>query len=91
MLVPVIGLVQVGKQAMADRYTYLPQIGLYIGLAWGAERVSRHWPYRRRLCGAAAAIVVAALAWCAWQQVSYWKDTETLWRHTLACTAGKLH
>ena len=52
MLVPVIGLVQVGSQAMADRYTYLTQIGLYIALAWGAERVSRHWPYRRWVCGA---------------------------------------
>ena len=51
MLVPVIGLVQVGSQAMADRYTYLTQIGLYIALAWGAEHVSRHWPYRRWVRG----------------------------------------
>ena len=47
MLVPVIGLVQVGGQAMADRYTYLPQIGLCIALAWGAANVAVAWPYRR--------------------------------------------
>ncbi len=87
MLVPVIGLVQVGSQAMADRYTYLPQIGLYIALAWGAERVSRHWPYRCWVVGAAAALAVMSLAWCAWQQASYWKNSETLWRHALACTS----
>jgi tetratricopeptide (TPR) repeat protein len=87
MLVPVIGLVQVGSQAMADRYTYLSQIGLYIALAWGAERVSGNWPYRRVFCGAAAAIVVVALAWCAWQQTSHWRNSEMLWTHTLACTS----
>jgi tetratricopeptide (TPR) repeat protein len=87
MLVPVIGLVQVGSQAMADRYTYLTQIGLYIALAWGAERISRRWPYRRWVGGVISVLVVTNLAWCAWQQVSYWKDDETLWTHTLACTS----
>ena len=46
MLVPVIGLVQVGDQSMADRYTYLPQIGLAIGLTWGAKQFFQAWPHR---------------------------------------------
>ncbi len=87
MLVPVIGLVQVGSQARADRYMYLPQIGLCIAVAWGAERVSRHWPYRRWVAGATSALAVISLAWCAGRQASYWKDSETLWLHTLACTS----
>ncbi len=87
ILVPVIGLVQVGAHAKADRYMYLPQIGLCIAVAWGAERASRHWPYRRWVAGVTSALAVISLAWCAWQQVSYWKDSETLWLHTLACTS----
>ena len=83
MLVPVIGLVQVGSQSMADRYTYLPQIGLLIGLAWGATRAIGTWPYRSWLCGVASVLVVAALMGCAWRQTSYWHDSGTLWTHTL--------
>jgi protein O-mannosyl-transferase len=87
MLVPVIGLVQVGLQAMADRYTYLPQIGLSIALAWGVMYIVRSWPYRRRVCGVASALVIAILMGCAWRQTSFWLDSETLWTHTLACTS----
>ncbi len=88
MLVPVIGLVQVGSQAMADRYAYLTQIGIYIAVAWGAERVSRHWPSRRCLCGLASVLVATGLACCAWQQASYWKNDVALWRHALACMSA---
>ena len=87
MLVPVIGLVQVGAQAMADRYTYLPQIGLYAAIAWGAAHVAGAWPYRRWGVAAVASLVVAGLIACSWQQTRYWRDSETLWTHTLACTA----
>ncbi len=88
MLVPMIGLVQVAMPiAQADRYTYLSQIGLCIAIAWGAERISRHWPYRRWVVGVTSALAVMSLAWCAGRQVSYWKDSETLWRHILACTS----
>ena len=87
MLVPVIGLVQVGRQAMADRYTYLPQIGLYVALAWGVAYVSRSWLHRRLACGIAAAAVVACLMGCAWRQASYWSNSETLWRRALDCTS----
>jgi protein O-mannosyl-transferase len=87
MLVPVIGLVQVGVQSMADRYTYLPEIGLCIALAWGTMYVTRLWPYRRWVCGVASVLVVAALMGCAWRQTTFWNDSETLWNHTLACTS----
>ena len=62
MLVPVIGVVQVGGQAMADRYTYLPQIGIYLLIAWAACDLTCSWAYRRWVCGAAATVVLAALA-----------------------------
>ena len=87
MLVPVIGLVQVGAQAMADRYTYLTQIGLAIGLAWELKCVSSGWRYRRPAGGIALALAVMSLMWCAWQQASYWKDGTILWPHALACTS----
>ena len=86
-LVPVIGLVQVGDQAMADRYTYLTQIGLYVALAWGTVHVAGPWPYRRWPLAAVSALVVAGLTVCAWQQTRHWRDSETLWTHTLACTS----
>jgi protein O-mannosyl-transferase len=87
MLVPVIGLVQVGSQAMADRYTYLPQIGLCIAIAWGAGNICVAWPYRRWVYGAASAAVVATLIVCACRQTSYWRDSETVWTRALACTS----
>ena len=87
MLVPVIGLVQVGQQAMADRYTYLPQIGLAMALAWAAKRMFENWPNRAWLYGVASALVLAALMGCAWRQTTYWADSETLWNRALACTS----
>jgi tetratricopeptide (TPR) repeat protein len=89
MLVPVIGLVQVGRQALADRYTYLPQIGLLIAVAWTAKRAlasrtSLVWAGR-----VAAALIVATLMGCAWRQTSYWRNGETLWRRALDCTSGE--
>ena len=87
MLLPVIGLVQVGVHAMADRYTYLTQIGLCIAIVWGIAQVCQYWPYRRWVCGASSALVLAILMGCAWHQTSYWHDSETLWTHTLACTS----
>ena len=87
MLVPVIGVVQVGEQAHADRYTYLPQVGLYIMIAWTVgdllvESTSR----RRAVVGVIAAMVVVSLGARAFGQTSYWKNSETLWNHALAVT-----
>jgi tetratricopeptide (TPR) repeat protein len=87
MLLPVIGIIQVGLQARADRYTYLPQIGLYLIVAWTISDLSVAWRYRCQILGAAAAVVIAALAWSAWIQNTYWRDSEKLWAHTLAVTS----
>ncbi len=86
MLAPVIGVVQVGLQTVADRFMYLPQIGLGIALAWGVADASRSWPYRRWACGVAASLALVILMACAWRQTSFWRDDETLWNHALACT-----
>jgi tetratricopeptide (TPR) repeat protein len=86
MLVPVLGLIQVGGQAHADRYTYLPQIGLYIAATWGVVDLARFWRYHGAILGAAAAIIISALALRAAAQVWYWHDSERLWRHSLAVT-----
>jgi tetratricopeptide (TPR) repeat protein len=88
MLVPVIGLVQVGRQAMADRYTYLPQIGLSLALIWEAARLCRERPERRPLFVAASVLIGLCLIVCAWRQTSYWKSDETLWAYTSACTTN---
>src|SRR6266699_996722 len=87
MLVPVIGIMQVGVQARADRYTYLPQIGLYLMATWTIADWSTTWRYRRQILVVTAAILIGALAWSAWVQDIYWRDSETLWTHTLAVTS----
>ena len=86
MLLPVIGLVQVGGQAHADRYTYLPQIGLCLAATWGVIDLATFRRYPAAILGAAAAIIISALAVRAADQVSYWHDSERLWRHALAVT-----
>ena len=86
MLVPVIGLVQVGNQSHADRYTYLPQIGLYIAIVWGVMHLTVSWQWRRPIFGVTALVVMTVLTACTWNQISYWRNGESLWEHTLACT-----
>jgi len=88
MLVPVIGLVQVGWQGHADRYSYLPQIGLYIAVTWAVTDLTRLWRFQHVALGAAALVVVGALTWRAWLQTSYWRDSETLFTHALAVTSN---
>jgi protein O-mannosyl-transferase len=86
MLVPVIGLVQVGWQGHADRYTYLPQIGLYIAGTWAVADLTASWRRRRVLLGAVGLLVVGALSCSASIQTSYWRNSETLFTHALAVT-----
>lgn len=85
-LVPVIGLVQVGFQTIADRYTYIPSIGLYILFAWGAERLCFAWPHRKIVLWTLGGLVAAALIFGTRQQVKYWKDSLTLFNRALAVT-----
>ena len=88
MLVPVIGLVQVGGQAHADRYTYLPQIGLYLVIVWVLRDWTVGWRWRRPALGMAAFSVVTVLMVSAWKQTSYWRNDELLWEHAITCTSG---
>jgi tetratricopeptide (TPR) repeat protein len=88
MLAPVIGILQVGNQAHADRYTYLPQIGLYLLFAWGVADLCANWRHRRFVLGALGAIILATLALVARTQASYWRDSESLWSYTLARTTN---
>jgi tetratricopeptide (TPR) repeat protein len=86
MILPVIGLVQVGWQAHADRYTYLPQIGLSIIVAWGVADLSLGWHFRRFAIGLAGTLTIVTLMVIACQQVDYWSSSVRLWTHTLAVT-----
>jgi len=88
MLMPMIGIVQVGAFAHADRNTYLPQIGLYVLVTWAVAELSAAWPARREALGGLAAAVLLALIMVAGSQTAYWHDSETLWSHALACTTG---
>ncbi len=88
MLVPVIGILQVGIQARADRYTYLPQIGLYVALAWTAAGLCASWRHRHLLLGAGSALILGALIFAARLQTSHWRDSESLWTHAIVSTLG---
>lgn len=82
-LVPVIGLVQVGIQSMADRYTYVPLIGLFIMISWGAPIISGQGRHGRLALSAAAVFAVLACAAVTWQQLGYWQNSVTLFRHAM--------
>lgn len=88
MLVPVIGFVQAGEQGRADRYTYLPQIGLYILIVWTvAELLSRLCQSaQHRVAAVVMPTIIALLSWRAFVQTSYWENSERLWNHALAVT-----
>jgi tetratricopeptide (TPR) repeat protein len=88
MLLPVIGIIQVGMQSRADRYTYLPEIGLAIIVVWVLVEFTKPWRYQKRILAGSAAVVSLALASCAWSQLGYWRDSETLWSHTIAVTTN---
>jgi hypothetical protein len=85
-LVPVIGLVQVGGQAMADRYTYIPYIGLFIILAWGVSAATVGWRHRETILSLGAAAVLSASLVSSWGQAGYWRNPETLFTHSIQVT-----
>jgi len=87
-LVPVIGLVQVGKQAMADRYTYIPLIGLFIMVAWGVPALLQKWRYRCIVLPTAAILFLAILTIGTWIQLSYWRNGVRLFSHATEAVPG---
>jgi tetratricopeptide (TPR) repeat protein len=87
-LVPMIGLVQVGLQARADRYMYLPLVGLAIAVAWGAADLASLRRGTRRIVAAAGVAAVVGLGCAAWQQVQTWRDAVTLFERAIAVTDG---
>jgi len=86
MLVPVIGVVQVGGQALADRYTYLPLIGIFLALAGEWEKQASRCQRRRRIAAVVAAVVVVSLGTLTFRQAAVWRTTVTLFTHAVAVT-----
>ncbi|MGD9338517.1 MAG: tetratricopeptide repeat protein [Syntrophobacterales bacterium] len=87
-LVPVIGLLQVGQQAMADRFTYIPLIGLFIMIAWGVSNFVDKIPHRSTVLATSAGVLIIVLMICTWKQVRLWQDSTTLFEHTLSVTSN---
>jgi tetratricopeptide (TPR) repeat protein len=89
-LAPVIGIIQVGRQAMADRYAYLPLLGIFVMTVWLAgdlvRQVGARLPWLRAAAGAAGAIAICACAVLSYAQIGYWQDSYTLFSHALAVT-----
>lgn len=85
-LVPVIGLIQVGQQSMADRYMYIPLIGLAIAAAWGGAALAAKWARGRGVAGGVAGAILLVLGVATWQQLGYWQTSQTLLERTIAAT-----
>jgi protein O-mannosyl-transferase len=86
-LLPVIGFVQVGIQALADRYTYIPFIGPFVAIVWGVSEVVSRWKPLAAAFSAVAAVVLLFLALAAAAQARHWKNSETLYLHAIAVTS----
>lgn len=87
-LFPVIGLIQAGPQAMADRYTYMPLIGVFLIVTWGAYGIAERHIRLRPILLLSAAVCLSALSVSSWFQVRHWKDSRSLFEHALAVTAS---
>jgi hypothetical protein len=85
-MLPVVGLVQVQAQAMADRYTYIPLIGLFIIVAWGVPELLKNWHYGKKIIILSSGTALSFLIICSWFQVSYWQNDMTLFEYTLNIT-----
>jgi tetratricopeptide (TPR) repeat protein len=88
MLIPVIGLVQVGTQAMADRYTYMPLVGIFIMLTWGAGESLAGQFFGKPVCAIASVVFLLACAFRTEDQIGYWRNSRTLSSHAIAVTKG---
>ena len=80
-LIPVIGVVQVGAQSMADRYTYIPLIGIFIIVAWGVPELISKWRYKEKVLSISVGIIIIILLITTWGQVSHWKNSITIFKH----------
>ena len=85
-LVPVIGLVQTGVQSMADRYIYIPSIGLFIVIVWGANDLLKRWPEWKRFLPVAGGVALAGCLAVTSIQLNYWRDSFALFSHTVGVT-----
>ena len=90
-LVPVIGLVQVSDQAMADRYTYIPLIGFFIIVAWGVPDILKQWQYRKTFLCVSAAIILSLLTTRAFFQTRHWKNSVTLFENAVKINENNYH
>jgi Tfp pilus assembly protein PilF len=86
-LLPVIGLFQVGSQAMADRYTYVPLVGIYILIAWGVRDLTAHWSVSPRVLTAVTALLLGGYMTATWFQVGTWRNSFTLFEHAIRVTS----
>ena len=89
-LLPVIGLLQAGSQAMADRYSYVSLIGIFIMVAWGVPDYLKNWPPRKAILGALSGIAILACIFLTWLQLRFWQNSETLFLHTLKVTTNNV-
>jgi protein O-mannosyl-transferase len=87
VLVPFIGLIQAGEQAMADRFMYVPIIGLFMGVIWGLDALLDTWPHKRLWLGGFATLGLTSCLLVTQRQVQHWRNSETLFRHALAVTS----
>jgi len=90
-LVPVIGLIQVSDQAMADRYTYIPLIGIFIIIAWGVPDLLRRWKFQKVFLGISIGIIVSVLAIRAFSQTGHWKDSVALFKNGVSENENNYH
>ena len=86
-MVPMIGLVQVGRQAMADRYAYLPLLGIFIMICWGVADYAQERHLPAASLPAVSCVVILAMAIMTHRQIGYWADNVSLWTHTIEVTA----
>jgi protein O-mannosyl-transferase len=85
-LIPVIGIVQVGYQSLADRYTYIPSIGIFVMLVWGISSLFKQWRIGRYVLVVSFIAIIPVLMWATWLQAGYWKNSITLFSHAIDVT-----
>jgi Flp pilus assembly protein TadD len=88
LIAPVSGILQAGLQARADRFTYLPHIGITIALTWSVADLTRHWRHRQLLLRSVGIGIIAIASLLAFRQTTYWRDSVSIWQHALAVTPG---